>query len=107
MLRSGPPVRVISRKKPCVALASLLHQHPPRSQHTKWRQCMPTGTVKWFSDDKGYGSSTPEAASRDVFVPHSAIRGEVLKPRPGAAKVSYGPEEGRRGPAAASVQQTS
>ncbi|HEV2789982.1 MAG TPA: cold shock domain-containing protein, partial [Solirubrobacterales bacterium] len=26
----------------------------------KWRQCMPTGTVKWFSDDKGYGFITPD-----------------------------------------------
>jgi len=32
---------------------------------------MPTGTVKWFSDSKGFGFITPESGE-DVFVHHSA-----------------------------------
>ena len=34
--------------------------HPPRSQHTSsWRKTMATGTVEWFSDDKGFGPGRP------------------------------------------------
>ena len=37
---------------------------------------MPTGTVKWFSNAKGYGCITHAGSGKEVYVHHSAISGE-------------------------------
>lgn len=33
-----------------------------------------TGSVKWFSESRGYGFITPEGAQDEVFVHYSAIQ---------------------------------
>ncbi len=65
---------------------------------------MATGTVKWFSDEKGYGFITPDDGSKDVFVHHSAIVGEGHRTLAEGAKVTFESEEGEKGPKATSVQ---
>jgi len=64
-----------------------------------------TGTVKWFSDDKGFGFITPDDQSKDVFVHHSAIVGSGFKSLAEGAKVNYDVEDGSKGPAASNVQR--
>ncbi|HWI22560.1 MAG TPA: cold-shock protein [Baekduia sp.] len=66
---------------------------------------MPTGIVKWFSDEKGFGFITPDDGGKDLFVHHSSIEGDGYKSLAEGAKVSYEAEQGPKGPAAGSVQK--
>jgi CspA family cold shock protein len=64
---------------------------------------MATGTVKWFSDEKGFGFITPEDGSKDLFVHHTAISGSGFKSLTEGAKVSYEAANGPKGPNAENV----
>jgi CspA family cold shock protein len=65
---------------------------------------MPQGTVKWFSDDKGYGFIQPDDGSDDVFVHHSGIGGDSgYKTLEEGQKVSYEVTQGRKGMQAENV----
>jgi cold shock protein len=65
---------------------------------------MPTGTVKWFSDDKGFGFITPDEPGKDLFVHHSGITAEGYRSLPEGARVSYESEAGEKGPKAVNVK---
>jgi cold shock protein len=65
---------------------------------------MPTGTVKWFSDDKGFGFITPDEGDRELFVHHSGIAAEGFRSLSEGQKVSYEAEAGDKGPKAVNVQ---
>jgi len=69
----------------------------------KGRVSVSTGTVKWFSDDKGFGFITPDEGGRDLFVHFSGIQGDGYRSLSEGAKVTYDEEQGDKGPKAVNV----
>ncbi|MDT5065498.1 MAG: cold shock protein [Mycobacterium sp.] len=63
---------------------------------------MPTGRVKWYNADKGYGFLSQEEGE-DVYVGSSALPSGTQDLKPGQ-KVEFGIAAGRRGPQALSVK---
>ena len=68
---------------------------------------MATGSVKWFSAEKGYGFITLDDGSPDVFVHFSAIAGEGFKNLEEGQKVEYEVTQGQKGPQASTVRPAS
>ena len=64
---------------------------------------MPTGTVKWFSEDKGFGFITPDEGGRDLFVHFTSIAGDGFRTLAEGTKVNYEEEDGPKGPKAVNV----
>jgi CspA family cold shock protein len=60
------------------------------------------GTVKWFSNEKGYGFIAREGAE-DVFVHFSAIQGEGYKSLTEGQQVEFEVIQGPKGAQAANV----
>jgi CspA family cold shock protein len=65
----------------------------------------PEGTVKWFSNEKGYGFIRPDDGSEDVFVHHTGITGDGFKSLEEGEKVTYEVTQGRRGLQASNVSK--
>ena len=55
---------------------------------------MAQGTVKWFSDEKGFGFITPDEGSKDLFVHHSSIEADGYRSLAEGARVEYESEAG-------------
>jgi CspA family cold shock protein len=62
------------------------------------------GTVKWFSDQKGFGFLSVEGG-KDVFVHHSAIESQGFRTLSEGDRVEFTLENGPKGPAAAHVRK--
>ena len=64
---------------------------------------MNTGTVKWFSSEKGFGFITPDEGGTDMFVHHSEIQVSGFATLDEGQKVQYEVGEGQKGPCAKNV----
>jgi len=63
---------------------------------------MARGTVKWFSNQKGYGFIATDDG-KDVFVHHTAIKGEGYKTLQEGQAVEFDIVQGPKGQQAANV----
>jgi CspA family cold shock protein len=58
---------------------------------------MTQGTVKWFSEEKGYGFITPDDGGEDLFVHYTGVRGTGFRSLKEGQKVTYDLTHGREG----------
>jgi cold shock protein len=72
--------------------------------HTRRKQQMEQGKVKWFNAEKGFGFIEREAGD-DVFVHFSAIQSEGFKTLDEGQAVTFEVEQGQRGPQATNVRK--
>jgi cold shock protein len=64
---------------------------------------MTQGTVKWFSNEKGFGFITPDGGEKDVFVHHSEIQGDGFRSLAENQRVQFEIAQGNKGPQAVGV----
>ncbi len=57
---------------------------------------MPTGTVKWFNETKGYGFIQPDNGGKDVFVHVSAVERSGMRGLAEGQKIAYELETDRK-----------
>ncbi len=65
---------------------------------------MPTGTVKWFNAEKGFGFIAPDDGSQDLFAHFSAIEGNGFRSLDEGQKVEFDVQQGPKGPQAAAIR---
>ncbi len=62
-----------------------------------------TGTVKWFSDKKGFGFIIPEQGGEDLFVHYSEIEGDGFRTLEESDRVEFTVGQTEKGPNAQEV----
>lgn len=66
-----------------------------------------SGTVKWFSDQKGFGFIVPDDGGKDLFVHQSNLQMDGFRTLQEGQKVEFEEAEGRKGPEATNVTSVS
>jgi cold shock protein len=67
---------------------------------------MPTGSVKWFNNAKGYGFIVADEGSEDLFAHYSAITMDGYKTLKAGQKVSFDITRGDKGLHAVNIRPT-
>ena len=65
---------------------------------------MPSGTVKWFNDAKGFGFVQPDGGGADAFAHFSAIQMEGFKTLKEGARVEFELTDGPKGLMAVNIR---
>jgi CspA family cold shock protein len=63
---------------------------------------MPTGKIKWFDSEKGYGFIEQDEGGKDLFVHHTETEGYALND---GQAVEFEVGEGQKGPCATNVKK--
>ena len=93
MLARGKP------QAPVLGFRPVVGGPPPRTKEERLAQ----GTVKWFSNEKGYGFIA-RADGEDVFVHYSAVQGDGYKTLNEGQEVEFDVVDGPKGEQAANVR---
>ena len=64
---------------------------------------MPSGTVKWFNNAKGYGFIVPEGGGEDLFAHFSAVNMDGYKTLSAGDQVQFDITPGDKGPQATNI----
>jgi CspA family cold shock protein len=67
---------------------------------------MPSGTVKWFNDAKGFGFITPDDGGGELFAHFSAIQSTGFKSLKEGMKVTFDVADGPKGRQAQNIQKS-
>ena len=89
-------------RRPIKRRAAFLCRVAPRQKGGR-KSMAQEGTVKWFSNEKGYGFISPDDGGEDLFVHHTGIVGDGFKSLEEGAKVTYEAAQGRKGMQAQNV----
>ncbi len=60
---------------------------------------MPTGTVKFYNEAKGFGFITPDDGGKELFVHASGLKDKIIE----KDQVQFDMEDGKKGPMAVNV----